>query len=88
MSNTPSNVSNDNVLNGVVGRTAGIVDGFRYSGDMTDAGAGGLVWTQEELTSFLADPKAYMPGTKMTFRGVRDEADIAGIIEYLKSFPE
>jgi cytochrome c2/mono/diheme cytochrome c family protein len=76
------------VLNGVVGRAAGIVDGFRYSGDMTDAGAGGLVWTQEELTSFLADPKAYMPGTKMTFRGVRDEANIAGIIEYLKSFPE
>lgn len=76
------------VLNGIVGATAGMVDGFRYSGDMADAGAGGLVWTPEELTAFLVDPKGYMSGTKMTFRGVRDEEDIAGIIEYLKSFAE
>lgn len=76
------------LLNGVVGRAAGVVDGFRYSGDMADAGAAGLVWTDAELTAFLADPKGYMSGTKMSFRGVRDEADIAGIIEYLKSFPE
>lgn len=75
-------------LNGIVGATAGMVDGFRYSGDMADAGAGGLVWTPEELTAFLANPKGYMSGTKMTFRGVRDEDDIAGIIEYLKSFAE
>lgn len=76
------------LLNGVVGRTAGAVDGFRYSGDMADAGAAGLVWTDAELAAFLADPKGYMAGTKMSFRGVRDEADIVGIIAYLKSFPE
>lgn len=76
------------LLNGVYERTAGTVDGFRYSSDMVDAGTAGLIWTDTELTAFLADPKGYMSGTKMTFRGVRDEADIAGIIEYLKSFPD
>lgn len=76
------------LLNGIVGRAAGVTEGFRYSNDMADAGAAGLIWTEDELTPFLIDPKAYMSGTKMTFRGVRDEADIAGLIEYLKSFPE
>jgi len=76
------------LLNGVVGRTAGIVDGFRYSNDMVDAGAAGLVWTEVELAAFLANPKDYMSGTKMSFRGVRDDEEIAGLIEYLKSFPE
>ncbi|MDG1376129.1 MAG: c-type cytochrome [Yoonia sp.] len=76
------------VLNGVVERTAGTVDGFRYSNDMVDAGAAGLVWTEVELAAFLANPKDYMSGTKMSFRGVRDEEEIAGLIEYLKSFPE
>ncbi len=75
-------------LNGVFGRAAGMVEGFRYSGDMADAGAAGLVWDDAELTAFLADPKGYMAGTKMTFNGVRDEADIVSLIEYLKSFPE
>ncbi len=76
------------ILNGVYNNAAATVEGFRYSSDMADAGAGGLIWDDAELTAFLANPKDYMAGTKMTFRGVRDEADIAGIIEYLKSFPE
>jgi cytochrome c len=38
------------------------------------------------LAAFLADPRGYMSGTKMTFRGVRDEEDIVALIEYLKSF--
>jgi len=75
-------------LNGVVGSVAGVHDGFRYSSAMADAGAAGLIWTPEELSAFLANPKDYMSGTKMTFRGVRDEAEIAGLVEYLKSFPQ
>lgn len=75
------------ILNGVVGHPAGAVDGFRYSNVMADAGAGGLVWTEEELAAFLAKPKAYMKGTKMSFAGLRKDEDIAAVIEYLKSFP-
>ncbi|MCO4846781.1 MAG: c-type cytochrome [Yoonia sp.] len=74
------------MLNNIVGNPAGSVEGFRYSGPMEEAAAGGLVWTEEELGAFLTDPRGYMQGTKMTFRGVRKPEDIAGLIEYLKSF--
>lgn len=74
------------ILNNIVGNPAGAVDGFRYSSAMQEMAAGGLVWTESELAAFLADPRGYMSGTKMTFRGVRDEEDIVALIEYLKSF--
>lgn len=74
------------VLNGMVGRTIGSVDGFRYSSVFEEATAAGTVWTEESLAAFLADPRGMMPGTKMTFRGVRDEADIAALIAYIQSF--
>lgn len=75
-------------LNGIVGHLAGAADGFKYSRDMKDAGEGGLVWTEAELKAFLAKPKAYMSGTRMSFAGLRKEADLDAVVEYLKSFPE
>ena len=73
------------VLNGMLGRTMGTVDGFRYSGVFQEAAEAGTVWTEENLAVFLADPRGMMAGTKMSFRGVRDEADIAALIAYLQS---
>lgn len=75
-------------LNGIVGHLAGAADGFKYSRDMKDAGEGGLVWTEADLKTFLAKPKAYMSGTRMSFAGLRKEADLDAVVEYLKSFPE
>ncbi len=75
------------ILNGVVGHPAGSVEGFRYSKALIAAADGGLVWNAEELAAFLAKPKAYMKGTKMSFAGLRKEDDIAAVIEYLKSHP-
>lgn len=75
-------------LNGMIGRTIGSVDGFRYSNVFQEANAAGEVWTTESLAAFLADPRGTMAGTKMTFRGVREEADIAALIAYLESFEE
>ncbi|MDX8350850.1 c-type cytochrome [Cognatiyoonia sp. IB215182] len=72
-------------LNGLLGRTIGSVDGFRYSNTFGDANAAGDVWTEENLAAFLADPRGAMPGTKMSFRGVRNEEDIAALIAYLAS---
>ena len=76
------------VLNGMLGRTIGSVEGFRYSGVFQEAAAAGTVWTEESLAAFLADPRGMMAGTKMSFRGVRDEADIAALIAYIQSFDE
>lgn len=72
-------------LNGLLGRTIGGVDGYRYSGTFQDAASAGDVWTAEELRAFLIDPRGAMPGTKMAFRGVRNEGDIDALIAYIES---
>lgn len=70
---------------GVAGAPAGAKDGFRYSKAMEEAASGGLVWTDAELDAFLKKPRDYMKGTKMSFPGLKDEADRAEIITFLNS---
>lgn len=68
-------------LHAVFGRTAGQVAGFKYS----DANAkSGVVFDEKFLETYLTDPKAAMPGNKMVFNGVRNEAERKAIIMYLK----
>lgn len=74
------------MLNGIVNAPAGAVEGFRYSKAMKAAAEAGLVWTPEELNAFLAKPKAYMKGTKMSFVGLKKDKDQAAILAYLQSF--
>ncbi|MEX3315055.1 c-type cytochrome [Sulfitobacter sp. PS-8MA] len=76
------------VLNGIVDGPAGAVEGFRYSRAMEAAAEEGLTWSHDELSAFLADPKGYMKGTKMSFRGVRKEEDIDALIAYLRDASE
>ncbi|MFG6591067.1 c-type cytochrome [Sulfitobacter sp. 1A12157] len=76
------------MLNGIVDGPAGAVDGFRYSKAMQAAAAEGLVWSHDELSAFLADPKGFMKGTKMSFRGVRKPEDIDALIAYLRDASE
>ncbi len=73
------------ILTGIIGSPAGAVDGFKYSKSMKAAAEGGLVWTEEQIAAFLAKPKAYLKGTKMSFAGLKKEQDQLAIIEYLKS---
>lgn len=74
-------------LNGIVGHVAGSIEGFRYSNPMRDAGASGLVWTVETLDAYLADPRAFMPGNRMAFRGIANAQDRAALIAWLQSHP-
>jgi cytochrome c len=76
------------MLNGIVGHPAGAIDGFRYSKPMAQAGTDGLVWSEDTLAAFLADPRGYMKGTKMSFAGLKAEEDQRAVIEYLKSFAD
>ena len=75
-------------LNGVVGRVAGTHEGFDYSDAMVAAGEGGMTWTPEELDAFLLNPKQHVPGTKMSFPGLRKDEDRADVIAYLAGFAE
>jgi cytochrome c2 len=75
-------------LNGIIGRTIGTADGFKYSNTMAGMGEAGDVWTEESMAAFLANPKGYVKGTKMSFAGLKSDGDIAAINEYLKSFSQ
>ena len=71
-------------LNGLVGRTVGSVPDFRYSAVFEEAMAAGEVWDTDRLHAFLANPKEAMPGTKMSFRGVRKPEEIDALIAYIQ----
>jgi len=75
-------------LNGVMGREMAAVDGFRYSKTLEQMGADGMVWNEETMAEFMADPRGYIKGTKMSFAGLRKDEDIAAVTEYLKSFSQ
>ena len=75
------NKSGPHLVN-IIGRAAGAVDGFKYSKAMAGSG---LVWDEATLAGFLAKPKKYLKGTKMSFAGLKKESDIANVIAYLKS---
>ncbi|WP_417712669.1 c-type cytochrome [Pseudophaeobacter arcticus] len=74
------------ILNGIFGASAGMVEGFKYSKPMLAAREEGLVWNEEALAAFLAKPRAFMKGTKMSFAGLRKEGDIEAVVAYLRSF--
>ena len=70
------------VLNGVIGRKAGTVEGFSYSAANKNSG---LTWDEATFRDYIMDPKAKVPGTKMVFPGIKDEKKVEDIIAYLKS---
>ncbi len=75
-------------LNGIFGRTAATIEGFRYSNAFQRAGSKGLEWHAEQLHVFLEKPKQLVPGTRMSFRGFQDENDRADVIAYLRLFSD
>ena len=77
-------------LLGVVGRKAGSAESFagHYSQAMKNAGAGGLVWDEANLTEYLKAPRQKVPGNRMAFTGLTSDDDIANVIAYLKADPK
>jgi cytochrome c len=67
-------------LFGVVGRPAGSVSGFNYSPANKTSGK---TWDDATLDTYLTNPKALVPGTKMVFPGLPAAADRANVIAYL-----
>ncbi len=72
------------VLNGLFdNRKAGTHEGYAYS-----AAYKGLdkVWNEDNFRVYIKDPRGVTPGTKMTFPGLKDDAQITNLIAYLKQF--
>ncbi|MGH6919151.1 MAG: c-type cytochrome [Geminicoccaceae bacterium] len=67
-------------LQGVFGRTAGSVEDFKYSSAMKESG---IVWSDETITEYVSDPKAFVPGNRMAFPGLKKPEDIANLLAYL-----
>ncbi|ACG77602.1 cytochrome c family protein [Phenylobacterium zucineum HLK1] len=67
-------------LHGVFGRKAAQVEGFRYSDALQNAD---IVWDGPHLDEWLAKPMTYLPGTKMSFAGLKDAKDRTDLIAFL-----
>ena len=74
------------VLNGIVGNEIASVEDFKYSKAFLAKKAEGLVWTDEVLDTYLTKPKKFIPGTKMSYAGLKKEGDRENIIAYLMTF--
>ncbi len=72
-------------LYGVVGRDVGKVSGFSYSSAMTEKGG---KWDWVPLANYLFDPRGYIPGNKMSFAGIKDTAELADVLAYLRTLAD
>ncbi|WP_434051923.1 MAG: cytochrome c family protein [Roseibium sp.] len=77
------------VLNGMVGGAAAAQPDFSYSKALREvADRDQLVWTVDNLDIFPTKPKEFLPGTKMSFAGLRKEKDRQDIVAFLATFEE
>ena len=67
-------------LHGLFGREVGSVDGFAFSDALEEAN---FVWEPVHLDEWLTNPRAFLPGNRMSFAGVRKPEDRLGLIAYL-----
>jgi cytochrome c2 len=70
---------------GVVGRDIASVDGFEYSEALRSKEG---QWTFENILEFIHGPKAWAPGTKMTFAGIKSPEDRADLLVYLRTLSD
>lgn len=66
----------------IMGRTAGSVEGYKYSKAMKGSG---IVWDEKTIDEYLVKPKTFIPGNKMTFPGLKKEKDRQDVIAYIKA---
>jgi len=67
-------------LHSIFGRKAASLPGFSYSDALK---ATGWTWDAQHIDTWITDPKAALPGTKMTFAGLKDPKDRTDVIAYL-----
>lgn len=71
------------ILNGLFGRKSGTVAGYSYSDANKNSG---LTWDDAVFSDYIKDPKGKIPGTKMSFAGIKNEQEIKDLTAFLKQF--
>lgn len=72
-------------LNGVMGREAAVLEDYKYSEALTNSN---IIWDENALDAFIANPDGKVPGTKMTVGAVADDQRRRAIIAYLSSLDD
>jgi len=70
-------------LNGIDGRKSGTAPDYSYSDSNKNSG---ITWSKDQFLEYIKDPKAKIPGTKMTFAGIKNETEANNLWTYLASF--
>lgn len=68
-------------LHGMFGRTAGAVEGFKFSDAMKNSG---VVWTPETVDQYITRPREFIKGNRMAFAGINNAEERANLIAYLQ----
>jgi cytochrome c len=71
------------VLNGLPGRKSGTIAGFNYSDANKNSG---ITWDKATFKSYITDPRAKIPGTKMVFAGIKNDKEQDDLWAYLSQF--
>jgi len=67
-------------LFGILGRPAASAPGFRYSSALKGSG---IIWDEKTLNTWINNPRTTVPGTSMSFVGIRDEKSRRDLLAYL-----
>ena len=71
------------VLNGLFGRKAGSVEGYVYSDANKNSG---ITWDEATFSTYIKDPKAKVPGTKMAFAGIKKEQEVNDLWAFVSQY--
>ena len=72
-------------LHGIIGRKAGIVEGFRYSANLKEKAEAGLAWDEATLRAYVTNPKALLPAGAMSYPGLKNEQSLNDLLAFLKT---
>src|SRR5450432_2715556 len=70
-------------LNGLNGRKSGAAPDYSYSDANKNSG---ITWNEAEFKTYIKDPKAKIPGTKMIFAGIKNETEVNDLWAYLAQY--
>ena len=70
-------------LNGLDGRKSGTAEGYSYSDANKNSG---ITWHEAEFKDYIRDPKAKIPGTKMTFAGIKNDKEVNDLWAFIAQY--